>query len=75
MICFNSPFGPKTLISFSEISIFTPSGISIGFFPILDIFFYYQTWQIISPPIFCFFASLFVIKPFDVEIIEIPNPP
>jgi hypothetical protein len=35
----------------------------------------YQTWQMTSPPIFLYLASLFVIRPFDVEIIDIPYPP
>jgi hypothetical protein len=40
--------------------------------PLLDDF--YQTLQRISPPKFSFLALLSVIRPLDVEIIEMPIP-
>jgi hypothetical protein len=78
--CFNSPLGPETFISFSEISTLTPWGISINFFPIRDIFLFivslsnYQILKSASPPTLASFAASPDIMPFGVERTRIPVP-
>ena len=51
--CFSKesyPIGPSILIKFSLIINLIFSGIAIGLLAILDIFYTYETIQIISPP-------------------------
>ena len=48
---------------------------NLDLFGIWDLLKSYQISAITSPPNFLYLASLFVINPFDVEIIDIPYPP